>query len=430
MTAIRLRESLETWATERGCSMTALTVMSSATDPYRVDTPANRRDAQWLADAWARSSARRPIHLRGLHYVFVSTPELPPTPTLGPYLNTDPCWIWLQQTAGRARWLGMVPFGDIVDERNSAPEVYTDAAEQPGECAVSEFVYHLSIPSSVNSLLPTVVVRPPEIRQPYRLVFIGEKQSLAQVLLPIVREHRAELVLPTGELSTTLLYGIVRRASEDGRPCRIFYCSDFDPTGFHMPIEVSRKLQALVEQFFPDIDLQLRRCALTHDHVATLGLPSTPLKETERRATRWLERFGVEQTEIDALATLRPQELAKIVYQAIAPYWDPSLDARILVAKSAAQEQAQVAWREIRAGIEESFHSAELALDRARTEVSPAEAAIRPLLDDIRDELRDALEDVEVDEPEPEVQGDVDGALFCSGRDWVDQTLLLRGERL
>jgi hypothetical protein len=45
--------------------------------------------------------------------------------------------------------------------------------------------------------------------------------------------------------------------------------------------------------------------ALTVEQVRNLGLPSTPLKDTERRADRWRQAFGVGQTEIDALATDR-----------------------------------------------------------------------------------------------------------------------------
>jgi hypothetical protein len=66
--------------------------------------------------------------------------------------------------------------------------------------------------------------------------------------------------------------------------------------------------------------------AVTVEQVVDLGLPSTPLKETEKRASGWKTRYGVEQTEIDALATLRPDELRRIVRRAVAPYWDAGLE--------------------------------------------------------------------------------------------------------
>jgi hypothetical protein len=68
----RLRDTIEAHAETHGTSLNDLTVMSTATDPYRIDTPANRRDAQWLAEAWTASGARRPLHLRGVHYALIS----------------------------------------------------------------------------------------------------------------------------------------------------------------------------------------------------------------------------------------------------------------------------------------------------------------------------------------------------------------------
>lgn len=199
-----------------------------------------------------------------------------------------------------------------------------------------------------------------------RLAFIGEKQSLADVLEPIAQQYRADLVLPTGELSTTLLYGIVKRAWNDGRPCRIFYFSDSDPTGFHMPIEVSRKLQALVDDRFPELDVQLRHCSLAAEQVQVLGLPSTPMKATERRADKWRERFGVEQTEIDALATLRPRDLRDIVEKAVAPYWDETLLARTLEARDDAQEMARAALAAIIEAKQDRLDAVEAVLAEAR----------------------------------------------------------------
>ena len=65
-----------------------------------------------------------------------------------------------------------------------------------------------------------------------------------------------------------------------------------------------------------------------------LDLPSTPLKETEKRADKWREDMGWEQTEIDALATLQPGVLRRIVNDALAPFYDHTLNDRVYAAKS------------------------------------------------------------------------------------------------
>ena len=62
-----------------------------------------------------------------------------------------------------------------------------------------------------------------------------------------------------------------------------------------MSISVSRKLQALKALEFGGLDIEVHRVALTPDQVREYGLPSTPLKDTERRADKWTAAMGVEQ---------------------------------------------------------------------------------------------------------------------------------------
>src|SRR3954447_1051148 len=120
-----LRDIIEHHAERLGCSMRALTVMKECHDPYRMDTPAGHRDGQWFAAAWATSGARRPLHLRGIHYALVSVYPQLIMPSGEPYINSWDCWEWLVEVASkRARWLGYVKFEDIVDQRNDDPLVF------------------------------------------------------------------------------------------------------------------------------------------------------------------------------------------------------------------------------------------------------------------------------------------------------------------
>jgi hypothetical protein len=53
--------------------LSVLTVLSDRADPYRHDTAAGHRDGQWFAKhVAALAPARRPFHLRGLHYRIVA----------------------------------------------------------------------------------------------------------------------------------------------------------------------------------------------------------------------------------------------------------------------------------------------------------------------------------------------------------------------
>jgi hypothetical protein len=64
----------------------------------------------------------RTIHLRGLHYMLMSDEVTKPNGL--PYTNTDADWVWLQENAAKAaRWLGYLPFAQIVDNRNTPPVI-------------------------------------------------------------------------------------------------------------------------------------------------------------------------------------------------------------------------------------------------------------------------------------------------------------------
>jgi hypothetical protein len=130
-----------------------------------------------------------------------------------------------------------------------------------------------------------------DVQQPYRVVLIGEKTSLSEVLHPIAREIGAELLLPTGDASDTMLAAMAGRAADDGRPAVVLYFSDFDPSGFNMATSVARRLQALRDLHHPTLNIEVHRVALARDQCIAYDLPSTPLKETERRADHWRARW-------------------------------------------------------------------------------------------------------------------------------------------
>jgi hypothetical protein len=326
----RLRQVLEAARTATGMTRGDLTVLAAQNDPYRVDTAAGHRDGRWLGEAVIRLVGERRIHLRGLHYVLVSSPLLK-KPNGQPYQNTDADWLWVSGVAAKAaRWLGYVPFEQIVDHRAGEPIIHRKPKVEP--------IPHLTVGLDVwipdaSEIHPTVSVTGFEGRQVYALAIFAEKSSVEELLAPIASNYEADLYLGAGEASDSWIYRIARDAVADGRELVVFTITDCDPSGWQMPVSIARKLQALRDLQFPDLEFRLIPVGLTPPQVVQLKLPSTPLKETERRATRWLERHGVEQTEIDALAALQPRLFERIVQDAISPYYDNTLAARVRAAK-------------------------------------------------------------------------------------------------
>jgi hypothetical protein len=202
-----------------------------------------------------------------------------------------------------------------------------------------------------------------------------------------------ELLLPTGEATDTMIAEMAARAAADDRPMVVLYFSDFDPAGWQMPLSVARKLQALRTLHHPQLRIAVHRVALTLDQVGQFDLPSTPLKATEKRAGLWRAAMHHEQTEIDALAALRPGILRQIAFDAVAPFFDFTLTTRCKAARTvwlsetaakidgdldiaAAREKIGAAYAELATAVRAFNAVRDEALAGLRTEFANLEATI------------------------------------------------------
>jgi len=413
-----LRSVIEIARADLGCNLGELTVLSAQVDPYRLDTPSGHRDGQWLAEQLQRTiGKKKTIHFRGLHYALVSTTNLI-KPNGEIYRNDDDNWTWLVNVAGKAaRWLSYISFERITDNRNAEPFIHHKARLKPR--ALVSIGVDVAIPDAAD-LEPSPIAEGYEPRQAFQFAIFGEKASLEDVTLPIARAKQADLYLPTGEISDTLVYQIAKNANADGRPLVMFTLSDCDPAGRQMPVSIARKLQAFRDLQFPKFRFEVVPVALTVEQVNELGLPSTPLKETEKRADRWRQAFGVEQTEIDALATLQPNVLSDIIEAAFDPYFDRTLGDRVNEAHGAWLQAAQQA---IDAQIDPQI------LAGLREEAAGRLSELEAVLADINERLRLAadrfvLPAIEV--PQPEIDSDATRlALVGFDDDWVRATRAL-----
>lgn len=325
-----------------GLGLGDLTVLSAQNDPYRLDTKANHQKAKWFRDAMdavGRLEGPSTIHNRGIYYAFVGEVTLPGGE---PFINNDDCYSFLVEASNIARWLGYVPWSKIVDERSESPVVKL-RNQGTGK-------YYVNVPAldstdiNINDLLPTVRADLGEPRQSYRLGLYGEKTSLRNVLEPISYEYNADLFLSSGEISNSHLAMMAEASSDDGRELVLAVFADCDPAGYQMAVSIGHKLRALRDSLYPNsFSFRVIAPALTVEQVKELGLPSTPLKATESRASGWYDRYGIKQTEIDALATIRPDMLIGIAHKALAPYFDHSLAERHQAAVDRWHDAAQIA---------------------------------------------------------------------------------------
>ena len=228
----------------------------------------------------------------------------------------------------------------------------------------------------------------------------------------------------TGESSHTRIAEFASRAAEDGRPAIVLYFSDHDPSGWQMPISVSRKLQALRDLLHPSLDIQVRRAALTAEQARELELPTTPLKETEQRAANWKAKTGREQTELDALIALHPGELRRLALEAIEPFYDDTLARRCHEAAKQWLEEAnaRLAGHRKYAPFAERLKVARDALVESARVCSELKRKAHKALSKVKPP------EIEVPEAEPP-DHEAGNPLFTSEDDFVTATLHLKAQR-
>jgi hypothetical protein len=416
-----LAENICRAAGELGTSIDSLVVLSPGNDPYTAWR--RRREAEWFAPLFDRlvpTGATK--HLRGFFYLLVSSPDRISGPDGQPFVNDYKHWQALQSASKAARWLGLVRFDRIIDERNAPPEIYV-----PGVTSISTSVdpgTGCVLPLTAEAALPRLCLTGFRGRQTHRIIFYGEKSSLSVVLRGIAEQIGAELILVTGESSDSHIAAMAKRASEDGRTAIVFYFSDFDPSGHQMPVSVSRKLQALRDLYYPALRIKLYPVALTLEQIRALGLPSSPLKETERRASRWREAHGHDQTEIDAMVELYPGALRRAVFDAIQPFYDGGLENRVLAAEMQWREHADETLR-----THPGYKGASRRIKTAWGRASEAAAKLESEQHRLAEILQDSIPPPALPEAEPE--GAAKPALFDSETEFVAATRqLIRQKKL
>jgi hypothetical protein len=337
----------------RGFSKTDLCVMSPQIEPFLAgETREKRASAEWLAEQVYRFYPNGTCHVRGLHYRCVAVGDLV-KPDGDVYRNTDSDWQWLGRAATNARWLGLVPFDRVVDNRNEDPTLVDreQIRELRGSACPSlldirfDSETHIAIDPEVEGF---------EARQPYALAIYGEKSSLKEICAPICQRFDVDLYLPKGEFSLTQAHDMAKRAVADGRPLVLFTLTDCDPQGHNMPTAAARKLHGFKCGIFPSLEYRVIPIALTPKQAGDFGLPSTPIKGKKgptRRVLKWREAFGRDQTEIDAMIALKEDELQTMIVDAIQPFFDETLRARVqnardeYEARAREQIEQQVGWR-------------------------------------------------------------------------------------
>jgi hypothetical protein len=396
-------ETILPWAKASGCRVDDLIAMGKNRDPFYAGEPRKKVRGEWFAKLWRTYQVN---YLRRLHYRLVSLeapPAIPPSSRQSavagqPYTNTEECWTYLQDASTFARHLGLVPAESFVDHRNPPPTLHVAY-----DRSIPEPDWHVpdlppwDLPSVPLELADAAAVELPEVEvagydycpadQPYHLELWIEKSTMEDVLLPACAELGINYVPGAGFQSITAMIRMLNRVRHirdvlpEGKPARVFYVSDFDPAGKHMPVSVARMFEFYRTNFAPGCDLKLTPVALTEAQVLQFNLPRIPIKETDRRKARFEKNHGVGATELDALEAIHPGELDRMIRDAAAPYRDETLQERLEEAREEAEEAAAERWEamsgDVRRELAEVQQDAGLVITAYRQELARLHEELR-----------------------------------------------------
>lgn len=113
----------------------------------------------------------------------------------------------------------------------------------------------------------------------------------------------------------------------------ILHLGDHDPSGIDMSRDIQERLTT-----FAETDVEVIRLALNMDQIQEYAPPPNPAKITDSRYESYIQKYGYESWELDALD---PDVLSTLIRDAIEPYIDEEALKELLQQENAYKNQIQ-----------------------------------------------------------------------------------------
>lgn len=166
---------------------------------------------------------------------------------------------------------------------------------------------HWSTPSSViESAMYSYLLDKWEGQPNYVEVWV-EKDALVDIVGQACRPIDTPYFSCRGYTSQSEMWAAAQRFINQNRireNCFIIHLGDHDPSG----IDMTRDIQERLWMFGADV--QVKRVALTMEQVQTYNPPPNPAKLTDSRCGKYMDEFGDESWELDAL---EPQMMTNLI---------------------------------------------------------------------------------------------------------------------
>jgi hypothetical protein len=150
---------------------------------------------------------------------------------------------------------------------------------------------------------------------------IIEKDAISNITKPITGEYGVQLLVNRGYGSSSVMHQLAGIFDKDGRPGKILYIGDHDPSGLDMIRDVRERLLTF------GVSVDIEPIALTWDQIGDYAPPPNPAKFKDPRSTDYVAKYGKKSWEVDAL---RPEVLRDVLEDAICRNMDMDQYASIL----------------------------------------------------------------------------------------------------
>jgi hypothetical protein len=172
-----------------------------------------------------------------------------------------------------------------------------------------------------------------------------EKDALVDVIGQACRDTRTPYFSCRGYVSQSEMYDAAKRFQRrrrQGFTPLVIHLGDHDPSGIDMSRDIKDRLELMSWG-----DVEVRRIALNMDQIEQYGPPPNPAKLTDSRGSAYVEQYGDESWELDAL---EPSVLTELIQDEVEGLIDrEAMDACIAHENSQIARMVQIAdrWTEI-----------------------------------------------------------------------------------
>jgi hypothetical protein len=263
------------------------------------------------------------LTLRQLYYQMVARDLIP---------NTDRDYKRLGRIISDARMAGLVDWRAITDRTR-------------GLRALS----HWRTPQSIAQAVLSQYRVDKWTNQPYRIEVWVEKDALRDVVARACNELDIPYFSCRGYSSASEMWIAAQRLDRwqvmRGQAPIVLHLADHDPSGIDMTRDIRDRLHILSNGGIPRANV--RRIALTMEQIEEYSPPPNPAKVSDSRSDGYIEHYGTESWELDALD---PPTMRQLIIDEVLEYRDEDKWAKALkveevhrgILKGAIQEMPDV----------------------------------------------------------------------------------------